>query len=261
MKLDGAIALVTGASGAIGRATALSLATEGAALAITGLEPDGLLATEDKARGLGVEVFSEAVDLAIRDSAKAFLQRALDHFSGRLDVAVLNAGMSYKEPVHEVNDARFDHQVEVNFSAPFWLARGAIAPMERAGGGAIIFVSSTGASAAHENSAVYDGSKAALEGLTRSLAVELGPSGIRVNSVQPGHILNGTDVLPDPTPERLAHWRSIPLGRPGQPEDIANAITYLASPAASYVSGTVMRVDGGRTARSPIVVRPVVVSD
>jgi NAD(P)-dependent dehydrogenase (short-subunit alcohol dehydrogenase family) len=129
--------------------------------------------------------------------------------------------------------------------------------MARHGGGRIVFISSTGAAAAHANTSVYDAMKAGLEGLTRCLAVELGPSGILVNAIEPGHILNGTNVPSDPTPARLAHWRAIPMGRAGLPEEVAQAALFLASPQTTYLTGTVLRVDGGRTARSPIVVAPV----
>jgi NAD(P)-dependent dehydrogenase (short-subunit alcohol dehydrogenase family) len=97
--------------------------------------------------------------------------------------------------------------------------------------------------------------KAGLEALVRSLAVELGPHGIRVNAIEPGHILNGADVPSEPTPARLAHWGAIPLGRPGVPEDIAETMLFLCRPEAAYISGTVLRVDGGRGARSPVIIQ------
>lgn len=96
--------------------------------------------------------------------------------------------------------------------------------------------------------------KAGLEALARGLAVELGPAGILVNAIQPGHIINGRDVPDEPTASRRAMWDAIPLGRPGYPEDVAGAVRFLVSPAAAYMTGTVLRMDGGRSALSPIVV-------
>ena len=255
MQLAGKTALVTGASGAIGLATALALAREGVAVAISGLEPDQTEAAAEQLRQAGARVFARAARLHARADTRALLAEVLAFFDGRLDILVNNAGMSYKEPLEAVGDDHFDYQVEVNFGAPFWLSQGAAKAMQAQGGGRIIFISSTGAVAAHANTSVYDAMKAGLEALTRSLAVELGPHGICVNAIEPGHILNGADVPSEPTPARLAHWQNIPLGRPGVPEDIAETVLFLALPASGYISGTVLRVDGGRTARSPILVQ------
>jgi 3-oxoacyl-[acyl-carrier protein] reductase len=99
--------------------------------------------------------------------------------------------------------------------------------------------------------------KAGLEALMRYLAVTFGPAGITVNAIQPGYVVNGTSSPGEPTPENLARWSAIPLGRPGQPDDIAQAVLYLCSPEAAYVSGAVLRVDGGRGARAPVTVNPI----
>jgi 3-oxoacyl-[acyl-carrier protein] reductase len=256
MLLTGMTALVTGSSGAIGRAIALALAREGAAVAVTGRDPDRTRGTVAEVQAIGGSAFAHVADLGRRSETRRLLDDALEGFGGRLDILVNNAGMSYKEPLADVTDDHFDHQVELNFAAPYFLSQGVAPVMRAAGGGRIVFVSSTGASAAHANASVYDAMKAGLEALTRSLAVELGPDGILVNAVQPGHIINDTDVPADPTPARVAHWRSIPVGRPGQPEDVAAAVLYLVSPHASYVTGTVMRVDGGRAARGPVIANP-----
>jgi NAD(P)-dependent dehydrogenase (short-subunit alcohol dehydrogenase family) len=255
MRLEGKTALVTGASGAIGRAIALALAREGAAVAVSGLEPDQTEATAQLLRQRGARALARPARLHERAETRALIDEVLSFFNGRLDILVNNAGMSYKEPLEAVSDDHFDYQVAVNFEAPFWLSQGAARAMKAHGGGRIIFTSSTGAVAAHANTSVYDAMKAGLEALTRSLAVELGPHGICVNAIEPGHVLNGADVPSEPTPARLAHWENIPLGRPGVPEDIAEAALFLAAPESGYISGTVLRVDGGRTARSPILIR------
>jgi NAD(P)-dependent dehydrogenase (short-subunit alcohol dehydrogenase family) len=254
MRLAGQTALVTGASGAIGRATALALVREGAAVAVSGLEPDLTEATAEQLRQMGARVLARPARLHERADTRALLADVLRFFDGRLDILVNNAGMSTPEPLEAVSDESYNYQVEVNFGAHFWLSQGAAAAMKANGGGAIVFISSTGAVAAHTDTAVYDSMKAGLEALTRCLAVELGPFGIRVNAIEPGHVLN--DKAPNvDTPERLAHWQNIPLRRPGVPDDIAEAVVFLASPAASYISGSVLRVDGGRTAQTPVNVQ------
>jgi 3-oxoacyl-[acyl-carrier protein] reductase len=253
MRLEGKTALVTGASGAIGRAIALALAREGAAVAVSGLEPDLTEATAARLRQAGARVLARPARLHERADTRALLAEVLAFFDGRLDILVNNAGMSNLEPLAAVTDAGYDYQVEVNFGAHFWLSQGAAAAMQARGSGTIVFISSTGAMAAHAGTAVYDAMKAGLESLTRSLAVELGPHGIRVNAIEPGNVLNDTDVPNDPTPENLAHWRSIPLGRPGVPEDIAEVVLFLALPGAGYITGSVLRVDGGRAAQTHVI--------
>ncbi len=255
MRLEGKTALVTGASGAIGSATALALAREGAALVVSGLEPDLTETTAEQLRLIGARVLARPARLHERADTRALLAETLAFFDGRLDILINNAGMSYKEPLAAIGDEHFDYQVEVNFAAHFWLAQGAAAAMQAQAGGSVVFISSTGASAAHEDTAIYDAMKAAQEALMRSLAVELGPHGIRVNAIQPGHILNDTDNPRARTPASLAHWDNIPLGGPGEPEDIAETVLFLVLPASRYITGTVLRVDGGRGARAPIVVQ------
>lgn len=256
-ELSERVALVTGVSGAIGRAIAEKLAHAGMSLAVTGLEFDLLSDTASDLRKIGVPVFAEVANLSERTETRKFVENARRAYPGGISTLVANAGMSFKEQFTAVTDTHFDHQLEVNFSAPFWLAQALISDMESAKNGSIVFVSSTGAFAAHPNSAVYDSAKLALEGLSRALAVELGPLGIRVNAVQPGHVVNGTDVPRNPDANARAHWSTIPLGRPGEPEDIAELVEFLCSERAAYISGTVLRVDGGRGARSPIVVKPM----
>jgi NAD(P)-dependent dehydrogenase (short-subunit alcohol dehydrogenase family) len=254
-RLQGKTALVTGASGNIGRTTALALAREGAAVAVSGLEPDLTEATAAQLRALGARVLARPARLHLRSETRALLRDVLTFFDGRLDILVSNAGMSQPQPLAAVTDESYDYQVEVNFGAHFWLSQGAAAAMKPQRSGSLIYISSTGAIAAHVDTVVYDAMKAGLEALARGLAVELGPYGIRVNAVQPGNVVP-SERLAAATPDDRAHWQTIPLGRPGLPDDIAASVVFLASDEASYITGSVLRVDGGRTARTPVVVSP-----
>jgi len=253
--LAGKIALVTGASGAIGRATALAFAREGALVAVSGLEPELTEATTELLRRAGATAVSLPARLENQADARVLLADVLAYFGDRIDILANISGMSYTESVEAVTDDHFNRQLAVNFIAPFWLSQGVLPIMKRQGSGCILFTSSTGARSSHPNTCVYDAMKAGLESLTRGLAVEMGPYGIRVNAIEPGHILNGTSSPNEPTPARLAHWKAIPLGRPGVPEDVAETMLFLASPGASYITGTILCVDGGRTARSPVIIQ------
>lgn len=259
MELAGKHALITGASRGIGRATALALARAGARLFITGLEADLLAET---AALVGVDSPTPCIltaDLSRREEVYRLGNAALSHFEGRLDILVNNAGMSIREATETVSPAHLDYQMEVNFVAPFLLSQIFAPSMAANGGGRIVFLSSTGATAAHADTAVYDAMKAALEALTRCLAVEWGGRQILVNAIEPGHIFVDLAGMPaTPTPLQRATWNAIPLGRPGRPEEVAETILFLVSPRNSYISGSVVRIDGGRTARTPAVVHPPV---
>jgi NAD(P)-dependent dehydrogenase (short-subunit alcohol dehydrogenase family) len=257
MELAGKHALITGASRGIGRATALALARAGARLCITGLEADLLAETAALVSAAGAVPFTLTADLSRREDVHRLGAAALSHFEGRLDILVNNAGMSIGEPTEVVSAAHLDYQMEVNFVAPFLLSQIAAPAMAANGGGRIVFLSSTGATAAHADTAVYDAMKAALEALTRCLAVEWGERQILVNAIEPGHIFVDLAGLPEtPTPLQRATWNAIPLGRPGLPEEVAETILFLVSPRNSYISGAVVRIDGGRTARTPAIVYP-----
>jgi NAD(P)-dependent dehydrogenase (short-subunit alcohol dehydrogenase family) len=258
MELAGKTALVTGSSRGIGRATALALARAGARVVVTGLEPELIAETvELLRRETSQEALALAADLSRREEVRRLAQATLDHFDGQLDILVNNAGMSIVEPTEAVGEATMDHQIGVNFVAPLMLSQLAAPAMAARGGGRIVFLSSTGATAAHSQTAIYDSMKAGLEALTRCLAVEWGPRQILVNAVEPGHIVVELEGLPAaPSGALRAHWEAIPVGRPGLPEEVAETILFLASPRNSYISGAVLRIDGGRTARTPVIVRP-----
>jgi NAD(P)-dependent dehydrogenase (short-subunit alcohol dehydrogenase family) len=245
-ELTGRRGLVTGASGLLGRAIARRLAEEGASLVIAGRDERRLAETLAEIAPFGGRHVAHTADLARRDEVTRLADATLDAFGGTIDLLVNNAGMSIVGPFLETTESAMTEQLEVDFVAPFVLAQHAARAMPA--GGSIIFISSTGATTAHGDRATYDAMKGALESLTRALAFELGRSGIRVNAIEPGFVVGGS-VADDGSGYLERQRRAIPLGRPGAPEDVAEAVVYLATERSGYVNGTVLRVDGGRTAR------------
>ena len=238
--IDGHVALVTGAGRGLGRACALALSGAGAriiAVSRTGAELAGLA---EEAPG-PVETWVEDV------TADALLARieALD----RLDVLVNNAGTNHPQPFLEVTDEALDGMLDLNVRAAFRVARSAARVMMRRGGGSIVNMSSQMGHVGSPRRAVYCMTKHGIEGLTKAMAVELGPHGIRVNTVSPTFIETPLTrpFLEDP---KFAEFvmGMIAMKRLGTVDEVAAAVLYLASPASGIVTGTSLRVDGGWTA-------------
>ncbi|MEJ7747943.1 MAG: SDR family NAD(P)-dependent oxidoreductase [Candidatus Limnocylindrales bacterium] len=246
------VVMITGATGAIGGACARRMGQNGATIIAVGRRPAAVDTLCAELRARGIDAIGAAADLARRSD----VHRLIDDI-GRLapdgvDVLVSAAGEGTTGPALGVSESDLDRQLELNLASHFLIAQAVARSMAgRRQGGRIVFISSTGATAAHTNAVIYDAAKAGLEAMARALATELGPAGILVNAVQPGNVVNGRAVDDDPTPNNLGRWAMIPLGRPGRPEEIAEVVAFLASDRASYLSGEVVRVDGGRNARTP----------
>ena len=249
-RLEGRSALVTGAARGLGRAIALALADAGADI-VLGLREQGTADTlEREIQGMGRHVLSVPMD--VRDLAQIgpAVDAAVDRF-GRLDILVNNAGLGPSNLAEDVTEADFDLTMDVNVKGTFFASQAAGRVMIRQGGGRIINLSSQAGFVALPTEAIYCASKAAVAHLTKCLAVEWGRYGITVNAVAPTFIrTDGTaEALSDPAFEADVVERIAALHRIGQPMDVAGAVVFLASPAASLITGTTTLIDGGWTAR------------
>ena len=248
-RLDDKVALVTGASKGIGACIASTFAAAGADVVLLARSETELQEVADSVEAQGRAALPLACDITDDEALAAALASVQSRF-GRLDTLVNNAGGPGKGygSLEKVDRARFDHTLEINLSAAYSLTHQAL-PLLRAGSAAtIINISSALAWMVDRHFAAYGAAKAGMEQMTRVLAYELAPD-MRVNAIAPGAIETPSTAFITQNPDMLASTtRWIPQGRMGQPEDIALAALYLASPASSFVSGKVLEVDGGMAA-------------
>lgn len=248
--LTGQVALVTGAARGLGRAIALALADAGADVAL-GLRRAGT--AQDVVReieAMGRRALGVQMDVTRLEQLGPAVQAVVERL-GRLDILVNNAGVAPTNPAEDVNEADFDLTMDVNLKGLFFASQAAARVMIAQGGGRIINLSSQAGFVALPTEAVYCASKAAVSHLTKCLAVEWGRHGIAVNAVAPTFIrTEGTAAaLGDPAFEADVRERIAGLHRIGEPMDVAGGVVFLASPAASLITGTTVMIDGGWTAR------------
>jgi NAD(P)-dependent dehydrogenase (short-subunit alcohol dehydrogenase family) len=245
LDLAGKAAIVTGAASGIGRATARYLADAGAFVAVADRDEAGAEKVAADLRATGAEAASIAVDIADEASVVRLMQQTRALF-GRLDILINNAGIQNRAMLTETSVAFWDLNQAVNARGPFLCVREAAPIMRDNGGGAIVNVSSCGSvHPVMTGLTAYGASKAAVNALTRNAALELASAGIRVNAVLPGGVMTeGGAAASGTTPEGRAAALP-PLGRLAAPEDIAGLILFLASPAASYITGQTFIADGG----------------
>lgn len=252
MGLEGRVAIITGGSRGIGAATALALVREGAAVALTSRKQEALDTVADQIRAEvpGARLITRAGHAADEEAAAAIVAATKDAF-GRLDVLVNNAATSpYFGPLSDLDRARADKTVDVNMWGPLMWAQQAWRASFAENGGAIVNVASIGGLASEPGIGWYNATKAALMHLTRQLALEMAP-GVRVNAVAPGLVR---------THLAKAMWENfesqvaaaLPLRRIGEPDDIADAIVFLAGSASRWVTGQTLVVDGGTLVRQSI---------
>jgi NAD(P)-dependent dehydrogenase (short-subunit alcohol dehydrogenase family) len=240
INLEGQRALVTGATSGIGRAVALQLARDGAEVLVHGRDAGRGAETVQAITAAGGKASFVAADLADADDV-----RWLANEVGDVDILINNAGIALFGPTAEFDVDAFDKMFASNVRAPFVLV-GAIAPgMVARGRGSIVSVSSMSGGVGLVGGAAYGATKASLEAMTRAWAAEYSASGVRVNAIAPGPV-----YTPSPSgPEFItALGETTPMGRASQPEEIAEVVAFLASPRASYVTGTTVAADGGRRA-------------
>jgi NAD(P)-dependent dehydrogenase (short-subunit alcohol dehydrogenase family) len=237
--LDGRVAVVTGASSGIGAAVAEAMSQAGARVVLTGRDGDRL---QEVANGLG-EHHLVVADLADDDTPARIVAETLDAF-GALNVIVHSAGIFWPKPFAEAPLSDFDAQFRVNVRAPYALTQAALPHLTP--DGSVIFVSSIAGQVGFPNSTAYCGTKGAVELITKSLAMELAPTGIRVNAIAPGNIHTPMNAhLFESEDYNRAMLERTPYGRVGVVEDIAPVAVFLASDAARYIHGESILVDGG----------------
>jgi NAD(P)-dependent dehydrogenase (short-subunit alcohol dehydrogenase family) len=247
--LEGRTALITGASRGIGRAVALALANAGASVAVAARDVAALESLAEEIAAAGGEAHAVELDLLDLNSIDRAVASAVERL-GRLEILVNNAGIGEERPALDVSEEQWDWTMGVNLKGLFFCSRAAARGMVAQRYGRIVNMGSQAGRAGIRQQSVYCSSKAAIEGLTRTLALEWAPNNVTVNVVAPTFIRTpGTAPFLDQPEYRDSVLARIPLGRVGSPMDVAAAVVYLASPAADLVTGSVLTVDGGWTAQ------------
>ena len=252
--LSGQVAIISGASSGIGRATARLFARAGASLALVGRDGARLEAAAEACRSLGSPRVEEIEgDLTADEAPDDIVERVLANLE-RLDILVNAAGIIGSGLAAETSDETFDRMMDINVRSLFRLTRAAIPHLEKTGGN-IVNVSSVAGLRPYPGLLPYCASKAAVDQITRCLSLELGPRGVRVNAVNPGVVVTNLHRAGGMAEEAYQAFlerggETHPLGRVGQPEEVAELILFLASSKAAWITGTTMSIDGGRAQTS-----------
>jgi NAD(P)-dependent dehydrogenase (short-subunit alcohol dehydrogenase family) len=247
--LAGKVALVTGASRGLGKGMALALAGAGADMVVAARGAEALRRTEEEISDLGRATLAVPTDVTQVDQIRALVRRAVDEF-GHLDIVIPAAGINIRGPSVDYAEEDWDQVIGVNLKAVFFTCQAAGQVMIEQGSGSIITVASLTTTFGFPGIASYCASKGGVGQLTKSLASEWAPSGVRVNGVAPGYYrtVMTEPLFQDPVFREYIYGR-IPMQRPGLPEDLGGAAVFLASDASAYVTGQILYVDGGWTAR------------
>lgn len=253
-RLAGKVAIITGSASGIGRATAVLFAQHGARIVVnTDRRVDWANETVALVEHVGGQAVFVQGDVSIGSDVKGLVDAAVTHF-GQLDILINNAASIRPNKIVEMPEEDWDHTVGVVLKAAYWGAKYAIPAMLDGGGGAIVSISSVNSGVvANPSWPAYTAAKGGLNALTRQLAVDYGPRGIRVNAILPGSIINeaAEERLAKEPVESRHKQDCYPVGRLGRPIDVANAALFLASDEAAFVNGALLLVDGGLTSQTP----------
>ncbi|MEQ1576770.1 MAG: glucose 1-dehydrogenase [Hyphomicrobium sp.] len=247
MRLEGKVAIITGAASGFGRGIAKAFAQEGARVVIADINTNG---AAQVASGIGAAAVPFTCDVTVKPDVEAMIKAAVLAFGG-LDILVNNAGTTHRnQPLMGVTEAEFDRIYAVNVKSIYLTTLASVPELQKRGGGSIINVASTAGLRPRPGLTWYNGSKGAALTLSKSMAAELAPLNIRVNAINP--VIGETGMIeqfmgmPDTPENRAKFLGGIPLGRFSKPSDIANAAVFFADPASSFVTGAALEVDGGR---------------
>ena len=252
LGLKGKVAMVTGASRGLGRFMALKLAEEGCDLAICARSEDVLAGTAEEVRALGRRCLDKPLDVTVAGAAEEMVSETLDGL-GQVDVLINNVGGNRRGQVHETTDQDWDEIIDLNFKSHLRFSRAVIPHMRQRQEGVILFISSIfGREAGGKGLSIYNTTKSALISLAKIMALELAGEGIRVNSIAPGSIRfpgGSWDKRCKEDPEGMGEFirQNLPLGRFGSAEELADVVTFMASPRAGLVTGACVNVDGGQS--------------
>jgi meso-butanediol dehydrogenase / (S,S)-butanediol dehydrogenase / diacetyl reductase len=247
MRMEGKVALITGAGSGIGKSTAEIYAREGASVVIAELYPDRAEQVADAINKDGGTAMALPVDVTDSSAVNDMVAQTIDRF-GKIDVLMNNAGLSFQQDVRYITDENWQASLDLILTAPFYGSRAVLPHMIEQGSGSIINISSVrGMTATGEEG--YSAAKAGLINLTRNMAARYGKFGVRCNAICPGAVKTGLVGSVPPKPgEENGGAKMTPLGRVGQPEDVAYACLYLGSDEAAWVTGAILPVDGGLVA-------------
>jgi gluconate 5-dehydrogenase len=245
--LTGRVALVTGSARGLGFEIALGMAAAGARVFVNGTSEERLGDAVERFGKRGVEVFPACFDVTNELLAAEWIER-IHQNTGRLDILVNNVGIRMREPLEAIGSAELRRMLDVDLVAAFALVKLAAPHMAEGGYGRIINISSVAALRGRVGDAAYIIAKGGMNAMTRSLAAELGPLGITCNAIMPGGFLTETNENLKTAAAQQMFKTRMPLGRAGDPPEIAGPAVFLASPAASYVTGACLAVDGGALA-------------